>query len=177
MALTYHGNKSIGACIPIAGVLSAQASLALGPLILELTAKLQGYLQMQAALNLTLPALQVQATLQGLLALKAQLELSVVPPSASIQLSVVVGLIAALNLQLGALNAALDLVAELEGVLAGAGVHLYSYTGPSSGLRDQMPAQFPGGGPGDACGAVVLATNVTAVMSSLGTTFGVELST
>lgn len=180
MALQYHGSKTIGACIPLAGQITASASVAIQGLIAELAAKLQGYLNVQAALTLTLPAVQVQATIAGAYQVIANLSLAVVPPSASLQLAGAVAIIAELTAQLGALNAALDLVADLNATLAKAGVHLYTYTGTSAGLGQALQAAtstgLPGGDAASPCAAVILATDVTATAPTLGVVFGAELS-
>lgn len=174
MTLVYHGEQSLGACIPLAAQASLQADLGLTGLIAELTAKLQGYLSVTAALTVTVPDLT--ATIQGAVQVLASLQGQLVPPSATLQLGVVVGLIAALQAQLVGLGVALDLVAELDLLLAAAGIHLWSYTGTSAGLGSELAVAtsggLPGGSPGTQCAAVVLATSVSG--PQLHAAFGVS---
>lgn len=177
MALQYHGSLGLGACLPIAVQASAQASLALGPFIAELTAKLHGYVGVQAALQVSLPDLSLQ--IEAAFSILASLQVSPPGITVSLQLEAVFAIIAAIELQIGGLNAAISLIAELEAVLGAAGIHLYSYSGAASGLGSSLAAAtaggLPGGGPSDSCGAVVLATTIGASRIAMSTAFGVSV--
>jgi hypothetical protein len=177
MALQYHGSLSLGACIPIAVNLSAQAAIGLNGLIAELTAKLTGFLNVSAALSVTLP--NVTAQIEASIKILAALQLSPPGVAVSLQLQAVLGVVAALQIQLGGLTAAVDLLAEIDALL-GAVVHLYSYTGPTNNLGPSLTAATAGGLPGSGatapCAAIVIAANTPTAAVAMSAVFGVGVN-
>ena len=153
MALTYLGSLSLGDVIPGLGVCLASA-------LPRIQAQLAAAIAASAQLTITPPTIAANISLcANLLAqLQAQAALGIQVPSATLQLNALATLIAALNIELGAL--AFDLSAP--------GIHAYAYAGESQGLKNELPASFPGSAPISACNALVLATTVGATWAALG---------
>jgi hypothetical protein len=155
MSLTYLGSLSLGAAVPLAATVDAAV-------VPKLQAEVTGILTAQAAITLNPPSISASLSLaQALVAdITAAIALGVTEPSLSVQL-------AALAALLVAVQADLTVALSLQTALLSAGVHAYAYSGPASGLGPSLPDHFPGGLPGDAANALVLATTTPATWVSM----------
>lgn len=129
------GEMEISALCPIvlAGITAAEAAL---------NAQVTGLLAASVQLNVNPGSLTGSITIvTALLAqLEAALELAIVWPSASLQISAIAALVAELEVEL-------QILVGLVGILATAGVFVYTWEGPVNALGPAISAQFATGWP------------------------------
>ena len=141
--LLFLGEVSVGVAIPLFLQLSLAIELLIPGLLAEITAKLAGYASLQASLGIKPPSLagSIELTAKIAASLAAALSLGFVPPSVDFAFAAVVTLIAQLNLQLGALQAALDLALQIKDLCAAGGIKLFLYKGPLADFGATLDAQ------------------------------------
>jgi hypothetical protein len=151
MTATYLGGGSVGAFMPttIAALAGAEAAVALP--IADVQAKISGAIAASASIAIQPPSLDLAAALQAAASL----------PGVSVDVSAMTTLATSLGVELGALQAALELVLALKLPFATAGIHAYELQGQvgqmGSDLGGQLSAGVPGGsGPSQLGTAVVL---------------------
>lgn len=165
----YVGSMSVGGAIPLAATAQAQLDASLGVLLAEMQAKLTGAIEAHAQLVITPPSLSAGFTAAMDLVANLQALIDLGLPSASINLEAALAVIAELRVKLGVLEAAASFAAELSGILASAGVYVWTYSGAPGGL-------VPGwSGPGGNVWAVILAAGAGATQGALKATFGVSV--
>lgn len=119
--LTYLGALTLSVAIPLLGLLD----LTLGPFIAELQAKLAAMIKLSLAVTLTLPSVTAALMLQ------AAAKLAISPPQIGASASLAAAAVIKLQLQLSALL-------QLTKWNATAGVHMFVYDGPVSGMATSM---------------------------------------
>jgi len=99
------------------------------------------------------------------------------PPSIGAQIAIIAALVAALEATVLAVSAQLDVVLDLQALLATAGVFSYAYAGQAnalgSALSTELASGFPGGAGTDSTNALVLATTTPATWSAMSSLFKV----
>lgn len=165
MALDYLGSVSIGTVFPV-GLSLIATSLA------ELNGKLAGLLQVQAALTVQPPTLNATAVAAAKALAEVQASISLGLPGATLQLSAAAAIIAGLEAQIAA-------VVAIQANLVGASVHAYVYTGQANGIGPALTAAatggFPGGGPFDPVGGLIIVATTPAARAALSATCGISV--
>lgn len=165
MALDYLGSVSIGTIFPV-GLTLAAAALA------ELNGKLAGLLSVKAALTIQPPTLAATATAAAKALAEVRASIALGLPGATLQLSAAAEIIAGLEAQIAAIVA-------IQANLTGAAVHAYVYAGQANGFGPALTAAatggFPGGGPFDPVGGIVVIATTPAAKAALSATCGVSL--
>ena len=154
--LTYLGSLTLAVAVPLLGLMDA----ALLPIIADLQARLAAAIKLSVSIGVQLPGAALTA------ALSAVAKLSLTPPSLSFAATAAIALVAKLTLQIEALLL-------LPKWNATAGVHMWSYDGPISGLGTSLaaaPAQS-GMPPGTQVYAVILLGGAGATQTALKAVF------
>jgi hypothetical protein len=162
------GGKSLLAALPLTAQAVGAVNAAAGASLADLQARLAGAVALQAGVALSPPSLTdliaaLQALIEQILALLAQ----PASPPIVVNVSAMAAVAAELQAAIGLLQAQLALAASISGTL-GAGIHLYRYDGPASGLvvpPDTTPDQ-------PTLGVVLVATGPTA-QAALRATFSI----
>lgn len=162
MSFELLGFRSLGQVVPIALSATAAATAGIGLTLPTLQAQLTGALALQLQVGITPPSLA--ASLTAALALVSALEAKIAlgGPDVSLGLTVMVDVIAQLKLLIGAIEAQLNIVLDINAVLGSPGVALYRHTG----TLDQLAPQLPGGNPFP--GVTPIPLGVFAVAQDLG---------
>ena len=155
MSATYLGGKTVGGCIPsvTAGLDSAQAGItaSLG----AATARLDGTIAAKANVGISPPSFS--ATAEAGIALTASANAGISGPAVQVDVAAIGAAEAEIAAEVGALNAAASLLAQLLVTLGSAGIHLYLLEGAigemDSDLGSELNAGVPGGGGGAQLGA------------------------
>ena len=154
--LTYLGSLTLAVAVPLLGLLD----LTLGPLIAELTFKLQAMIKLSVKVAITLPAATAALMIQ------AAAKLALYPPAIGATATLAAAAVLKLQAQLSALL-------QLTKWNATAGVHMFVYDGPVSGMSAAM-ASVPtdtGLPPGTPVYAVVLLGGAGATQTALKAVF------
>lgn len=154
--LTYLGSLTLAVAVPLLGLMDA----ALLPLIADLQAKAAAMLKLSLAVAITLPAVTAAAMIQ------AAAKLTLYPPAIGATATLAAAAYAKLLIQIEALLL-------LPKWNATAGVHMFVYDGPVSGMSSAM-ASVPsdtGLPPGTPVYAVVLLGGAGATQTALKAVF------
>lgn len=154
--LTYLGSLTLAVAVPLLGLLD----LTLGPLIAELQFKLQAMIKLSLSVAITLPAATAALMIQ------AAAKLALYPPAIGATATLAAAAVIKLQLQLEALL-------QLTKWNATAGVHMWSYDGPISGLGTSLAAAPAQSGlpPGTQVYAVILLGGAGATQTALKAVF------
>jgi hypothetical protein len=159
--LTYIGEETIQALLPgvVSPLLAAEA---------DLQAKIAALVGFSATVSLSVGA-QITLAESILASLQVALSLGIEAPSIQVQIDAVAALLVAIR-------AELQLIEDLFGLLAAAGVHAWAYDGTASGfgatLSTALATGLPGGGgPAEHINALVFATSVSATWTAMGEIF------
>ena len=156
MTITYLGSVSVGATVPGVGAALAVSLQDLNARITALLSFSPGEVNFAAELQI---ANQILANIQ------AAIIVGITPPSISVQ----VGIIAAL---LAALEAQLQVIAQLQNLFLAAGVDVFVYDGTVGNMGAEVTAALSGGLPSGGtgathCDALILATSVSATFTAM----------
>lgn len=154
--LTYLGSLTLSVAVPLLGLLD----LTLGPFIAELQAKLAAMIKLSLAVTITLPAVTAAAMIQ------AAAKLTLYPPAIGATATLAAAAVLKLKLQLAA-------ILQLTKWNATAGVHMFVYDGPMSGLASSLTsaggqASIP---PGSSVYVTILLANAGATKTALKAVF------
>ncbi len=154
--LTYLGSLTLAVAVPLLGLLD----LTLGPFIAELQAKLAAMIKLSAAVTITLPAVTAAAMLA------AAARLTFYPPAIGLTASLALAASVKLGLQIEALL-------KLTQWNATAGVHMFVYDGPMSGLSTSLASAGAQAGvaPGSPVYVTILLANADATKVALKAVF------
>lgn len=160
MTLVYGGELSIGGVLP--GV-----SAALSVSLADIQARVDALLAWHPGVIDFGVSLSIAA--QMVVDLKAAIALGITPPSIDAQIAIIAALLATLEAQL-------QILLNIEGLLLTAGVHLYIYDGTAGALGGEvttaLSAGVPGGGgSGEHCNALVLVTTLGVAWTAMGEVF------
>jgi hypothetical protein len=146
MSGEYVGGFTVGAAIPIALTAVATANATATAALLPAQARLAGAIQAAAAVTISPPSIAAVATLAA--AAAASIQAALTGPTVGASAGVAAELVAELGGIVAALQAQLAVIAQLQGILATAGVHLYLLEGHVGGMSGDLSNLLDGGIPG-----------------------------
>lgn len=167
----YVGGLTIGEVVPIALTAQGAIDASVGLALPELQAKLSGLLAIQANVSLQLPT--IAGSISALLSLAAALQaaLSVGAPSVAIDVSGIAKIAAQIAVDIGSLQAQLDIAVDLGLKLGGGSVHAYHATGQAI---DIIPVGIPGVGDTTEVNALILVAATSADWAAVQAVFKTE---
>lgn len=168
MTVRYLGELTLGGVVPGAAMLSAAGTAGINAALPDLQSRLAGLL----AFKPTPVSFTAQiATLKDMIAgIEATIAVGLPAPGVSTQLAAIAELVAALQSQVGALNAQLSVIANLQAALGAAGIHAYAYEGAAGSLAAELGGAVgssPGISPADVAHALALVTTVPATWAAM----------
>lgn len=164
MSLTYCGSVSIGGAVPGAAEAAIAGQAGITAALPDLQLRIDGLNVALATPPLPINfAQQIELANQIITSVNAAILNGMIPPDATAQLAAFNALLVELNANLGTVNAQATLLAQIQALMLHAGLHVYAYAGPASGMGADLTSELsdglPGGGGGsDAVNALVLAT-------------------
>lgn len=175
--ITNLGELSLSSLNPASVSAVAAADAAIGVSLGNLQAQLDGALFAQAGLIANPPTLAGQVTALAEMAAALALAISLGVPDVSFQLTAIGDVVASLQTSIGALNAQLAALVEVNTSLAVGGVAAYVYEGETSKfgqeLHSALGGGFAGGSPGTQARALVLATTASEAWDAVKYLYGV----
>lgn len=166
------GSLSLGQCVPLAVTAEGAITASVNVSLPQIQAQIAGLLQAQINLSVNPPTLaaSLSTALQIVTSLEAAIAVGL--PSVDFQVTAVAALLAKLQVTLGSLTAQLGISANLGLILGSPGVAAYAYSGTVGDLGPAVTTATAGGlpigsGPGDACNAILLATETPATWSAM----------
>ena len=170
---SYVGSMSIGVAVP-AGLSACVAGTAGINLALpDIEARLAALASFSPSLGSF--AVDLELANQMIASINAAISVGITPPSISVQLALIAGLIADLSAQIVSINAQLSIIVDISGLLATAGLHVYSYRGAVGSFggtfTTELSSGFPGGTILEDCNALVLATSSSVAWTAMQSVF------
>lgn len=168
MSARYLGSVTIGAALPGASVLASAGVSGIKMALPDLQSRLAALLGWSPQ-PITFAA-QIEQLNLMLGALQQSITLGVQPPSLAVQLANIASLVAGLQASIASLNTQLQLIQQVQSVLAMAGLHLVAFDGRADALGSEVGGVLggvSGVAPGDIMHAVLMATTSPAVFQAL----------
>lgn len=172
--ITYLGELSIGEAVPGAAGACVAGIAGINAVLPDIAARLAA---LQAFVPITPISFGVQLSIAQQLVpnIQACIDLGLQTPDIGLLVAALQALIDALLSTIAGITAKLDIVVDLQGLLAAAGLHAFAYAGTVGAFGGELSgALSPVGGAGAACNALVLATTSPACWSAMGGVFKVS---
>jgi hypothetical protein len=142
----YVGGFTVGGAIPLAAVAVGAANATILATLPDAQARLAGAVQAGIAVSGSPPSLAAIATLGA--AAAASIQAMMVAPSVGVSAAAVGEIILELGAVVAALEVQANLIAELQGILSTAGVHMYITEGEIGAMGTDLQSVLAGGIPG-----------------------------
>lgn len=174
--IVLEGEFTLGGISPLTVAASASADAVLTSQLPVIQLQLAQTLQVLAQITITPPTLltQLAQAVEMVATITAAITAGV--PDAAFQLTALTSLVASLTAQVAALEASLDVLADINVTLAVGGVAVYSYGGRTDQCGPELAGIVAGGIPGGTgatpINAVILATSSPATWEAMKALFG-----
>jgi len=162
----YVGGFTVGGAVPLAALAVGSANATILAVLPDAQSRLAGAIQAGVSVSGLPPSLAAIATLGA--AAAASIQAMMVAPTVGVSAAAVGSLIAELGAVVAALQVQASLIAELQGILSTAGVHMWLTEGEVGGMGADLQSALGNGIPGGS-GPSQLGTGFFIVAADNGT--------
>lgn len=168
MTISFLGSLTMAQVAPFAVFAQASINASAAAALPAVQAQVTGLLAAQASISASPPSITAALSVAQQLVVGIEAAIAVGVPSVDFQASVIASALAQLQTQLAGLQAAIAFSFPNPG-----GIFAYSYAGSVGALGTDISGAtiggFPGGAPGDACNALLIATEIPATWAAIQT--------